>query len=62
MTGNLLYTERVSSRRTKILFVALTLLFFTLLIWRVAARGLDILVVVFCFLFALFFFYALNKL
>ena len=34
--------------------------FFTLLIWRVAARGLDILVVVFCFLFALFFFYALN--
>ena len=60
MTGNLLYTERVSSRRTKILFVALTLLFFTLLIWRVAARGLDILVVVFCFLFALFFFYALN--
>jgi len=60
MTENLLYTERVSSKRTEMLFIALMLLFFTLLIWRVAARGLDILFVVFCFLFALFFFYALN--
>ena len=57
---NLLYTERVSSKRTEMLFVVLTLLFFTLLIWRVTARGLDILVLVFLCLFAFFFFYALN--
>ena len=60
VTENLLYTERVSSKRTEMLFVALTLLFFTLLIWRVTARGLDILVLVFLCLFAFFFFYALN--
>ena len=42
------------------LFIALMLLFFTLLIWRVTARGLDILVLVFLCLFAFFFFYALN--
>ena len=29
MTENLLYTERLSSKRTEMLFVALTLLFFT---------------------------------
>ena len=57
---NLLYTERVSSKRTEMLFVVLTLLFFTLLIWRVTARGLDILVLVFLCIFAFFFFYALN--
>jgi len=60
MTENLLYTERVSSKRTEMLFVALTLLFFMLLIWRVTAGGLDILAAVFLCLFAFFFFYALN--
>jgi hypothetical protein len=60
VTENLLYTERVSSKRTEMLFIALMLLFFTLLIWRVTARGLDILLLVFLCLFAFFFFYALN--
>jgi Ca2+/Na+ antiporter len=60
MTENLLYTERVSSKRTEMLFVVLTLLFFTLLIWRVTVRGLDILALVFLCLCAFFFFYVLN--
>ena len=60
MTENLLYTERLTSKRTEILFVALMLLFFALLIWRVTARGLDILAVVFLCLCVFFFFCALN--
>ena len=60
MTENLLYTERLSSKRTEMLFLALTLLFFTLLIWRVTVHGLDILAAVFLCLCAFFFFCALN--
>ena len=60
MTENLLYAERITSMRTEILFVALLLLFFTLLIWRVTAHGLDILAAVFLCLGAFFFFCALN--
>jgi len=60
LTDDLLYTERVSSKRTETLFVALTLLFFTPLIWHVSAGRLDILTVVFFCLFAVFLFYSLN--
>ena len=60
MNENLLYTERLSSKRTEMLFLALTLLFFTLLIWRVTVHGLDILAAVFLCLCAFFFFCALN--
>ena len=60
MTDDLIYNERVSSNRTEALFVALTLLFLLLLIWRVKAGSLDILAAVFFCLFSLFFFYAVN--
>ena len=60
MTENLIYTERISSKKTEMLFVALLLLFFMLLIWRLTAYGLDFLAAVFLCLCAFFFFYALN--
>ncbi len=60
MTGKLIYIERLSSKRTETLFVVLTLLFFTLLIWRVTAGGLDILALLFLGLSIFFLFYALN--
>lgn len=60
MSDNLLYQERVSSDRTEALFMALTLLFLGLGVWRVAARRLDALaIVLFCFS-ALFVFYSVN--
>ena len=60
MVDDLIYNERVSSNRTEALFLALTLLFFLLLIWRVNAGSLDILAAVFICLFSLFFFYSVN--
>jgi Ca2+/Na+ antiporter len=60
MTDDLIYNERVSSNRTEALFLALTILFFLLLIWRVNAGGLDILAAIFFCLFSLFFFYSVN--
>jgi hypothetical protein len=60
MTDDLIYNERVSSNRTEALFLALTILFFLLLIWRVNAGSLDILAAVFFCLFSLFFFYSVN--
>ena len=60
MTDNLIYEERVSSNRTEVLFLALTLLFFWLLIWRVNASGPDLLAAAFCTLFSLFLFYSVN--
>jgi Ca2+/Na+ antiporter len=62
MTTNddLMYDERVTSKRTEVLFLALTILFFLLLIWRVNAGGLDILAAVFFCLFGLFLFYSVN--
>ena len=60
MTDDLIYNERVSSNRTEALFVALTLLFFTMLIWRMNAGSLDLLAAVFFCLFGFFFFYSVN--
>jgi hypothetical protein len=54
------YSERLSSKRTEALFVGLTLLFGLLAIWRVSARGLDGLVIIFLCGFILFLFYSLN--
>ena len=47
MTDDLIYNEKVSSNRTEALFMALTILFFLLLIWRVNAGSLDLLAAVF---------------
>jgi hypothetical protein len=60
MTDDPIYDERVSSNRTEALFLALTILFFILLIWRVNASGLDILAAVFFCLFGFFLFYSVN--
>jgi len=60
MTDDLIYNERVSSSRTEALFLALTILFFLLLIWRVTAGSQDVLAAVFFCLFSLFFFYSVN--
>jgi membrane protein YdbS with pleckstrin-like domain len=59
-TNDLIYTERISSNKTEALFLALTLLFLLLLIWRVNAVNLDILVVVFFCFTIIFIFYAVN--
>jgi len=60
LTDDLIYTERVSSNRTEALFVALTLLFAMLLLWRVNVGSLDLLAAVFLCLFGFFFFYSVN--
>ena len=60
MNDDLIYDERVTSKRTEVLFLALTILFFMLLIWRVTAGSLDILAAVFFCLFGLFLFYSVN--
>ena len=57
---NLIYNEKVSSKWTEVLFLALTILFSLLLIWRVISSNLDVLAVVFFCLFALFLFYSVN--
>ncbi len=60
MTDKLLYNERVSSNRTEALFLALTGLFFLLLIWRVQAGSIDVLAAVFFCLFSFFLFDSMN--
>lgn len=60
MANDLLYDEKVSSKRTLALFLALTVLFLSLLVWRLVASGPGVLAVVFFCLFGAFFFYSLN--
>ncbi len=60
MTDDLIYHERVSSNRTEVLFLALTILFLLLLIWRINASSLDILAVIFLCLSGIFLFYSVN--
>ncbi|HSN73957.1 MAG TPA: hypothetical protein VL334_02560 [Anaerolineae bacterium] len=60
MTGNLIYTERVSSSRTQLLFIALTVLFGVLAAWRVKAARASRLARVFLLFAAFFLFYVLN--
>jgi Ca2+/Na+ antiporter len=54
------YVERVTSRRTQLLFLALALLLLLLAVWRVTAARLDALAVVFLCLFGFFLFYVVN--
>lgn len=60
MTDDLIFHERISSNRTEALFLALTLLFLLLFLWRVTAGSLDLLTVTFLCSFGLFFFYSVN--
>jgi len=59
-TDDLIYDERVTSKRTEVLFLVLTILFLLLFIWRVNAGSLDILAAAFFFLFGFFLFYSVN--
>jgi hypothetical protein len=56
----LLYNERLTSKWTETLFIALTLLSLMLFIWRVTAGGLGGFAVVFLCLAVLFLFYSVN--
>lgn len=57
---DLIYTESISSNKTEALFLALLVLFFLLLIWRVNTGSLDILSIVFTCFFIFFLFYSVN--
>jgi Ca2+/Na+ antiporter len=59
-TNNLIYTERISSNKTEALFLALTILFLLLLIWRVNVGSWDVLAVVLLCFSIFFFFYTVN--
>lgn len=60
MNTHLIYSEKLSSKKTEILFIALTLLFLFLFIWRVIAGSVDFLASIFLFFFVIFLFYSLN--
>ena len=57
---DLIYDERVTSKKTEALFVVLTILFFLLFIWRVIAGSLDIFAAVLFCLSGFFLFYSVN--
>jgi Ca2+/Na+ antiporter len=60
MTDDLLYNESVSSNKTEMLFVTLTVLLLSLFIWRVNTGRQDVLAIVFFCFFIFFFFYSVN--
>jgi hypothetical protein len=60
MTAKLIYSEELSSTRTQILFVALTVLFGALALWRIRAARASRLAGLFLFFAAFFLFYVLN--
>lgn len=55
-----LYSEKLSSKRTELLFITLTMLFLLLFIWRVIAGSIDFLAGIFLFFFVFFLFCSLN--
>jgi hypothetical protein len=60
MADDIIYYERVSSNKTEALFLALTLLFCLLCIWRVNASGSDCLAGIILFFSIIFLFYSVN--
>ena len=60
MNAPIIYNERVMSKKTELLFIALTLLFLLLFIWRVMAGSLNLLAGIFLFCFCFFLFYSIN--
>ena len=60
MANDLIYEEKVTSNRTEMLFLSLTILFLILLMWRVKSGEFGILAIVFICLFILFLFYSVN--
>jgi len=60
MNDSLIYSERVTSRRTELFFIALTLSTALLFLWRIKADGFDFLAGGFFFLCCTFLFYSVN--
>jgi hypothetical protein len=60
MNDDILYNEKVTSNKTEAFFLALTITFLLLFIWRVTVSSLDILAAVFLIFFSLFLFYSVN--
>lgn len=60
MTDDLIYEESLSSNKTEALFIALTILFLTIAIWRVSSATLDVLATACFAFFAFFVFYCVN--
>jgi hypothetical protein len=54
------YLEKISSKKTGLLFIALSLVFLTLAIWRYLASGLNTLTWVLLFFCGFFLFYVIN--
>jgi hypothetical protein len=60
MPDDFIYEEEVTSNKTEALFLALTVIFLLLLIWRMDVGGLDFLAIIFLCFFSLLFFYSIN--
>ncbi len=60
MTSIPIYTEKITSRKTEALFIALALLFLLLAFWRMDSRGWDGFAIMFAVFCAIFIFYSLN--
>lgn len=60
MTNSIIYQEQVSSTRTFLLFLVLTLIFFLLFIWRLSAVCLDFLACLLLTFSIMFLFYLVN--
>lgn len=60
MSSSAEYVESISSKKTEFLFIAMTLLFLILFIWRVTVSGLNTLAWVLAFLSCFFLFYSIN--
>jgi len=54
------FTENITSNRTEALFLALTVVFLSLHLWRMSQVGLDFLAGLFLFLSLVFLFYSIN--
>jgi hypothetical protein len=58
--GEIIYHERLSSNKTLALFLALTIVFDLLFLWRLNDRGFDLLAVVYLAFGVFFLFYSIN--
>ena len=60
MSDDHIYEERLSSNKTEVLFVALTVLFLILFIWRLSSDNSGLLSAFFLIFSIFFFFYSVN--
>jgi hypothetical protein len=59
-SDHLLYYEKVFSKKTECLFIAFTILFSALFIWRVTTNSFDVMARILLFFSGFFLFYSLN--